>query len=121
MGVAALSRARVLQTGFVAIALAVPLLLARDAGAQVSPKQAVVETSLGTFVFDLTPEAAPNQVAYFMKVALEGRLRRHDVPHDVPERDGPGRRSAVERSSEARGVRHRRSERRESRGARAKP
>ena len=37
--------------------------------AQTAPKQAVVETSLGTFVIDLMPEAAPNQVAYFTKVA----------------------------------------------------
>jgi cyclophilin family peptidyl-prolyl cis-trans isomerase len=69
------SRARVLKAGFVAIAFAVPLLLARGMKAQppqAAPKQAVVETSLGTFVFDLTPEAAPNQVAYFTKVALEG-------------------------------------------------
>jgi len=36
------------------------------------PKQAVVETSAGTFVIDLAADAAPNQVAYFMKVALEG-------------------------------------------------
>jgi cyclophilin family peptidyl-prolyl cis-trans isomerase len=37
-----------------------------------TPKQAVVETSLGTFVFDLMPEAAPNQVAYFIKTAQAG-------------------------------------------------
>jgi cyclophilin family peptidyl-prolyl cis-trans isomerase len=36
------------------------------------PKQAVVETSAGTFVIELTPEAAPNQVAHFMKLAGEG-------------------------------------------------
>jgi cyclophilin family peptidyl-prolyl cis-trans isomerase len=41
-------------------------------GAQSTPKQAVVETSLGTFVFDLMPEAAPNQVAYFIKTAQAG-------------------------------------------------
>ena len=35
-------------------------------------KQAVVETSLGTFVIDLTPEAAPNHVAYFTKLAQDG-------------------------------------------------
>jgi peptidyl-prolyl cis-trans isomerase B (cyclophilin B) len=35
-------------------------------------QQAVVETSLGTFVLDLTPGTAPNQVAYFTKVAQEG-------------------------------------------------
>jgi cyclophilin family peptidyl-prolyl cis-trans isomerase len=39
---------------------------------QGSAKQAVVETSAGTFVIDLTPEAAPNQVAYFTKLAQGG-------------------------------------------------
>lgn len=37
-----------------------------------SPKQAVVETTAGTFIIDLAPESAPNQIAYFMKVAAEG-------------------------------------------------
>jgi cyclophilin family peptidyl-prolyl cis-trans isomerase len=37
-----------------------------------APRQAVVETSAGTFVIDLTPDAAPNQTAYFMKLAAEG-------------------------------------------------
>ena len=46
----------------------VPSALAQAA----PPKQAVVETSLGTFVIDLLPEAAPNQVAYFMKQAESG-------------------------------------------------
>ena len=32
----------------------------------------MVETSLGTFIIDLTPEAAPNQVAYFTKLAQDG-------------------------------------------------
>ena len=36
------------------------------------PKQAVVETTAGTFIIDLAPEGAPNQTAYFMKVAAEG-------------------------------------------------
>lgn len=40
--------------------------------AQAPAKQAVVETSLGTFVIDLTPETAPNQTAHFMKLAQEG-------------------------------------------------
>ena len=35
------------------------------------PKQAVVETSAGTFVIDLAADAAPNQTAYFMKLASE--------------------------------------------------
>jgi peptidyl-prolyl cis-trans isomerase B (cyclophilin B) len=32
----------------------------------------VIETSAGTFVIDLAPESAPNQTAYFMKMAGEG-------------------------------------------------
>ena len=51
------------------------LLAAFQASATVSPgpaKQAVIETSAGTFVIDLMPEAAPNQAAYFMKLAGEG-------------------------------------------------
>ena len=40
--------------------------------AQTPPKQAVVETSGGTFVIDLAPDTAPNQAAYFMKQAQEG-------------------------------------------------
>jgi cyclophilin family peptidyl-prolyl cis-trans isomerase len=35
-------------------------------------KQAVVETSAGTIVLDLLPEAAPNHVGYFIKLAREG-------------------------------------------------
>ena len=41
--------------------------------AQSAPsRQAVFETSAGTFIVDLTPERAPNQTAYFMKLAAEG-------------------------------------------------
>jgi cyclophilin family peptidyl-prolyl cis-trans isomerase len=40
--------------------------------AQSPSKQAVVETSAGTFVIDLLPDAAPNQTAYFTKLAGEG-------------------------------------------------
>jgi peptidyl-prolyl cis-trans isomerase B (cyclophilin B) len=35
-------------------------------------KQAVVETSRGTIVIELLPQAAPNHVGYFMKLAKEG-------------------------------------------------
>lgn len=42
------------------------------AAAQAAPKQAVVETTAGTFVIDLAPEAAPNQTAHFVKLASEG-------------------------------------------------
>jgi peptidyl-prolyl cis-trans isomerase B (cyclophilin B) len=40
--------------------------------AEMSNKQAVVNTSAGTFVIDLKPELAPNHVGYFMKLAREG-------------------------------------------------
>ena len=40
--------------------------------AQKAPKQAVVETSVGTFVLDLDPAAAPDTTAYFMKLAAAG-------------------------------------------------
>jgi peptidyl-prolyl cis-trans isomerase B (cyclophilin B) len=40
--------------------------------AEMSSKQAVVDTSLGSFVIDLRPDLAPNHVGYFMKLAREG-------------------------------------------------
>jgi peptidyl-prolyl cis-trans isomerase B (cyclophilin B) len=40
--------------------------------AQAPPKQAIVETTAGTFVIDLAPDAARNQVAYFVKQAQDG-------------------------------------------------
>jgi cyclophilin family peptidyl-prolyl cis-trans isomerase len=48
------------------------LLTAFISTAQAAPKQAVVETSAGTFVIDLTPDSAPNQAAYFTKLAADG-------------------------------------------------
>jgi len=44
--------------------------------AQTPPKQAVVETSAGTFVVDLAQDAAPNQTAHFMKLAGDGTYDR---------------------------------------------
>lgn len=44
----------------------------RSVSAQDVPKQVVVETTAGTFVIDLAPAAAPNQTAYFTKLAGEG-------------------------------------------------
>src|SRR6187549_3108601 len=35
-------------------------------------KQAVVETTAGTIIIELLPDAAPNQVALFMKMAADG-------------------------------------------------
>ena len=54
---------------------------------QMTNKQAVVNTSLGTFVIDLKPDLAPNHVGYFMKLAREGaydgttfhRVIRHGI------------------------------------------
>lgn len=40
--------------------------------AQMTNKQAVVVTTAGTFVIDLRPDLAPNQVGYFMKLAGDG-------------------------------------------------
>jgi peptidyl-prolyl cis-trans isomerase B (cyclophilin B) len=48
------------------------LLCAIPVGAQTPPRQAVIETSAGTFVIDLTAESAPNQTAHFVKLAQEG-------------------------------------------------
>ena len=39
---------------------------------EMANKQAVVNTSAGTFVIDLRPDVAPNHVGYFMKLAKEG-------------------------------------------------
>src|SRR6187549_1840413 len=55
--------------------------------AQMTNKQAVVETTAGAFVIDLRPDLAPNHVGYFMKLAGEGayanttfhRVVRHGI------------------------------------------
>jgi peptidyl-prolyl cis-trans isomerase B (cyclophilin B) len=39
---------------------------------QMANKQAVVETTMGTFVIDLRPDLAPNHVAHFIKLATAG-------------------------------------------------
>ena len=57
--------------GMFALAAALTLAPAGDLAAQ-APKQAVVETSAGTFVIDLDPSSAPNQTAYFTKLAADG-------------------------------------------------
>jgi len=43
---------------------------------QTKNKQAVVETTMGRFVIELLPEAAPNHVGYFMKLAADGAYAR---------------------------------------------
>lgn len=55
-----------------ALALTAPSLARSVGQGQPAPTQAVVETSAGTFVIDLTPDAAPNQTAYFLKLAADG-------------------------------------------------
>src|SRR5437016_1652696 len=40
--------------------------------AEMRDKQAVVETTLGTFVIELLPELAPNHVGHFIKLARDG-------------------------------------------------
>jgi peptidyl-prolyl cis-trans isomerase B (cyclophilin B) len=74
-------------TLLVALLLALPLQAQRRPGqppkatgpykttltaAQMTGKQAVVETTAGTFVMDLRPDLAPNHVGYFLKLAGEG-------------------------------------------------
>ncbi|MBI4484410.1 MAG: peptidylprolyl isomerase, partial [Acidobacteria bacterium] len=55
------------------VTLAVSWLLSLLSASQATaPKQAVFETSAGTFVIDLTPQTAPNYVALFMRLAGEG-------------------------------------------------
>lgn len=39
--------------------------------AEMTGKQAVIDTSLGTVIIDLRPDLAPNHVGYFMKLARE--------------------------------------------------
>jgi peptidyl-prolyl cis-trans isomerase B (cyclophilin B) len=48
------------------------LVIAGAAPAAAQSRQAVVDTDRGTFVIDLAPERAPNQVAYFVSVAEAG-------------------------------------------------
>ena len=40
--------------------------------ADMTNKQAVIETAAGTIVLDLRPDLAPNHVGYFIKLAREG-------------------------------------------------
>jgi cyclophilin family peptidyl-prolyl cis-trans isomerase len=47
-------------------------LTSAAAFAQPPTQEAVIETTLGTMVIDLDVAAAPNQVAYFTKIAAEG-------------------------------------------------
>lgn len=59
-----------------------PLFTTPLSVADMTNKQAVVTTTSGTFVIDLKPEAAPNHVGYFIKLAREGAYD-HTVFHRV--------------------------------------
>ena len=55
------------------ITLALSWLLSLTSVSQAGPpRQAVVETSAGTFMIDLTPETAPNYIAHFMALVAAG-------------------------------------------------
>jgi peptidyl-prolyl cis-trans isomerase B (cyclophilin B) len=64
--------------GAAVVALIAPLAAPLKRGAtygvaaQTPAKQAVIETAIGTFVIDLDPASAPNQTAYFTKLATDG-------------------------------------------------
>jgi cyclophilin family peptidyl-prolyl cis-trans isomerase len=73
-------------------------------------KQAVLETSIGTIVIDLLPEAAPNHVGLFIKTAEEGGYNGtifHRVIKDAIIQGGD---PLLEGSGEGRTIRHRRLE-----------
>ena len=53
-----------------AVVIALPGAAAKAQTAPAS-KQAVVETSIGSFVIDLAPDLAPHQTAHFMRLATE--------------------------------------------------
>jgi cyclophilin family peptidyl-prolyl cis-trans isomerase len=63
---------RELHRWFAVVILAFIALASTGRAQAPPPKQAVVETSAGTFVLDLLPEAAPNTVAFFTKTAEAG-------------------------------------------------
>ena len=54
------------------VIVAMIVLSTRTLSGQTPPRQAVVETSAGTIVIDLTADAAPNQTDHFITLALAG-------------------------------------------------
>jgi peptidyl-prolyl cis-trans isomerase B (cyclophilin B) len=58
--------------GRAAAAPADPFFVSKLSPAELQGKQAVVETSVGTMIFDLLADAAPNHVAHFITRAREG-------------------------------------------------
>ena len=90
-------------------------------------KQAVVETTAGTFVIDLRPDLAPNHVGYFMKLAGEGAyantlfhrvVRNGIIQGGDPLSKDPAKRGAV-RQRRARRAARRSTARSRSRAARS--
>ena len=65
------SKRRTVCSGLAA-AMLIAIAVSARVAAQNAPKQAVIETTAGVFVIDLAPETAPNQSAYFMKMAADG-------------------------------------------------
>src|SRR5215510_13903124 len=70
--------------------------------AQMTGKQAVLDTSMGTVVIDLRPDLAPNHVGYFMKLANEkaydGTIFHRVIRHGIvqggdPQTKDPGKKS----------------------------
>lgn len=51
---------------------------------QMAGQQAVVETSAGSFIIQLLPEAAPNHVGYFMKRVAEGAYDGTTLHRAIP-------------------------------------
>jgi peptidyl-prolyl cis-trans isomerase B (cyclophilin B) len=65
-------RGHLVTSTMTAIALGALATAPSDLRGQTPAKQAVVETSAGTFIVDLRPDLAPNQTAHFMKLAQDG-------------------------------------------------
>jgi cyclophilin family peptidyl-prolyl cis-trans isomerase len=70
-----------------ALLLATSLDAQRKPAAEITNKQAVVETTAGTFIIELRPELAPNHVSHFIQQARDGaydgtvfhRLVKHGI------------------------------------------
>jgi len=69
---------------------------------QMSGKQAVVETTAGTFVIQLLPDAAPHHVGYFLKLADDGSYAgttfHRAIRHGIIQGGDPLSRDAAQRS-----------------------
>jgi peptidyl-prolyl cis-trans isomerase B (cyclophilin B) len=70
---------RILCLAFVALQVAPKPFTTPYPPAEMRGKQAVVETSLGSFVIALLPDAAPNHVGYFVKNARDGAFAKTTI------------------------------------------